>query len=103
MLAMFDFPNPMSTTEQRIPTDVPLQRLFLLNSGLILRSAEELACQIEQIHGEEARITEAYRRLFQRGPSRQEMQTGTAYLKTAPRAWPKYLQVLMSSNEFLYW
>ena len=103
MLAMFDFPNPMSTAEQRIPTDVPLQRLFLLNSGLILRSADELACQIEQIHGEEARITEAYRRLFQRGPSRQEMQAGMAYMKTAPNAWPKYLQVLLSSNEFLYW
>jgi hypothetical protein len=31
------------------------------------------------------------------------MQAGMVYLKTAPRAWPKYLQVLMSSNEFLYW
>jgi len=103
MLAMFDFPNPMSTTEQRIPTDVPLQRLFLLNSGLILLSAEELACQIEPIAGEEARVTEAYRRLFQRAPSRHEMQAGIAYQKSAPRAWPKYLQVLMSSNEFLYW
>ena len=33
MLALFDFPNPNSTSEQRVVTNVPLQRLFLLNSA----------------------------------------------------------------------
>ena len=35
MLALFDFPNPNSTSEQRIVTNVPLQRLFFMNSALV--------------------------------------------------------------------
>jgi hypothetical protein len=32
MLALFDFPNPNSTSEQRVITNVPLQRLYMMNS-----------------------------------------------------------------------
>ena len=32
MLALFDFPNPNSTSEQRMVTNVPLQGLFFMNS-----------------------------------------------------------------------
>ena len=34
MLALFDFPNPNNTSEQRVVTNVPLQRLFMMNSSV---------------------------------------------------------------------
>ena len=36
MLALFDFPNANSTSEARIVTNVPLQRLFFMNSPLLM-------------------------------------------------------------------
>ena len=44
-LALFDFPNPNSTSEQRMDTNVPLQRLFFLNSAFVLQQAKALAEQ----------------------------------------------------------
>ena len=99
-LALFDFPNPNQTSEQRMPTDVPLQRLFLLNSPLVLDSAAQLAKRVETAANDEARIAGAYRILFTRSATAAERKIGLDYLKTS--AWPQYLQVLLSSDEFLH-
>ncbi|HWB97269.1 MAG TPA: DUF1553 domain-containing protein, partial [Bryobacteraceae bacterium] len=104
MLAMFDFPNPNITSEQRVPTTVPLQRLFLLNSGLMMQQADALAARIarEAGDGPEARIRHAYHLLFQRSPKPREIAAALDFLQTGAAAWPEYAQVLLSSNEFLY-
>ena len=39
-LALFDFPNPNITSEGRIVTNVPLQRLFFMNSPFVTSAAE---------------------------------------------------------------
>ncbi len=101
MLALFDFPNPNQTSEQRVATNVPLQRLFLLNSGMVMDSAKQLVKRLEKIP-ETQRISEAYRLLFGRAPEAEEQKLGQAYVAHGADAWPEYLQVLMSSNEFLY-
>ena len=101
MLALFDFPNPNATSEQRQPTNVPLQRLFLLNSPIMLESAKDLRKRLEKAPVEQ-RIEQAYRLLFGRAPKPQERQMGEAYTASGTEAWNEYLQVLMSSNEFLY-
>ena len=98
MLALFDFPNPNSTSEQRITTNVPLQSLFFLNSPLMLKQSEALAKRIG-----DGNIREAYRLIFGRPPSAKEIRMGEQFLRdTKENSWKKYLQVLLSSNEFMY-
>jgi hypothetical protein len=98
MLALFDFPNPNSTSEQRITTNVPLQSLFFLNSPLMLKQSEALARRVA-----EGDIRQAYRVIFGREPSSKEIGMGEQFLReTKEKAWQKYLQVLLSSNEFMY-
>ncbi len=101
MLALFDFPNPNQTSEQRVATNVPLQRLFLLNSTMVMDSAKQMVKRLEKVP-EPQRIAEAYRLLFGRAPEAAEQQLGQSYVARGGDAWPEYLQVLMSSNEFLY-
>jgi hypothetical protein len=42
-LQLFDFPSPSQTAEQRFSTNVPLQRLFFMNSDFMQQHAERLA------------------------------------------------------------
>jgi hypothetical protein len=98
MLGLFDFANPNSTSEQRIATDVPLQRLFFLNSNLILRQSEALARRLEG--SDAARIRQVYRLVYSRAPVRAEMQLGLEFVRA--EGWARYAQVLLSSNEFLF-
>ncbi len=92
MLNLFDFPNPNNTSERRIETNVPLQRLFLLNSPLMLKAAEA-------IKGPDP--ADAYRRIFARVPTKAELQLAKDYLAQGGQ-WSEYVQVLLSSNQFLY-
>ena len=46
-LSLFDFPNPNSTSEQRIETATPLQALFFMNSGFLEARAKALAKRLE--------------------------------------------------------
>src|SRR5262249_29143351 len=71
MLALFDFPSPNNTSEQRLTTNVPLQRLFFMNSALVAEQARALAARLK---GEDtARIREAYAILFSRAPAKREL------------------------------
>ena len=54
-LALFDFPNPNNTSEQRNATNVPPQRLYFMNNEWVIAQAKALAAS-------------AYRR--RRGPDR---------------------------------
>ena len=40
---LFDFANPNSTSDQRMATNVPLQRLFFMNSDLVAQQSRSLA------------------------------------------------------------
>ena len=100
MLALFDFPSPNNTSEQRLSTNVPLQKLFFMNSALVADQAKALAARLK---GEDtARINEAYRILFSRPPSKQEIELGRQFLHQGKDPWPQYAQVLLSSNEFSF-
>ncbi len=101
-LLLFDFANPNATSEGRIDTSTPLQRLFLLNSSFVERRSEELACRLEKLPAGEARIRGAYQLLFQRQPTREELRLGIDFVRADDAAWKRYAQVLLSSNEFVY-
>jgi hypothetical protein len=96
MLALFDFPNPNNTSEQRVVTNVPLQRLFLMNSSFVETQAAGLA---KRLSGQDAeRVRQAYRLLFGRSPSEEESRLGVAF--AAGNGWTEYARVLLNSNEF---
>jgi mono/diheme cytochrome c family protein len=98
MLALFDFPSPVSTSESRMRTNVPPQRLFLMNSPFVEEQAKALA---SRLHGDDGtRIRDAYRLLYGRDPSEQESQLGIEFLREGD--WTQYARVLLTSNEFLF-
>jgi hypothetical protein len=97
MLALFDFPNPNSTSEQRMSTNVPPQRLFLMNSPFIETEAENLAKKLPD-GPPERKIAAAYERVFSREPQPEELKLGEEFLKDA--SWKQYARVLLSANEF---
>ena len=77
MLALFDFPNPNNTSEQRVVTNVPLQRLFMMNAAFVETQAAALA---KRLTGTDAgRIREAYRLLYGRQPTAEETDLGVAF------------------------
>ncbi len=103
VLALFDFPNPVVTSEQRLPTLVPLQKLFLMNSDFVMEQSKALAKSLQESTGDDdARIARAYRLIFQREPTSGERKLALEFLQGSPKAWPQYTQVLLSSNEFSY-
>ncbi len=101
MLALFDFPNANASSEQRMVTLGPMQRLYFMNNSFVGLQAKTLA---ERLAAEDAddgrRITRAYRLLFGRTPTDVETQMGLDFLAKNAQAWPQYTQVLLSSAEF---
>jgi len=83
-LQLFDFPSASQTAEKRFVTNVPLQRLFLMNSDFIQQHAERLAARVAAEPTVEARIEQTYRALFGRMPTADEMEAGRAYLIAEP-------------------
>jgi hypothetical protein len=102
-LSLFDFPDPNFTSEGRITTDTPLQRLFFLNSEFVINQAKTFISRLETTHpaGAETKIRQAYRLLFQREPAPEEVQAGLKFLESGQDKWPLYAQALMSSTEFI--
>jgi cytochrome c553 len=83
-LQLFDFPAPTISAEQRFSTNVPLQRLFLMNSDFMQQQAERLARTLETEASNSARIAKAYRTLFGRDPKPEELAAGLEYLSAEP-------------------
>jgi len=83
-LQLFDFPAPTISAEQRYTTNVPLQRLFLMNSDFMEQQAESIARKIEDEADHPARVTKAYRLVFGREPTAAELHAGVDYLTAEP-------------------
>jgi len=95
-LALFDVPNAAVTCEQRVSTNVPLQKLFYLNSEIIAAEAEALGQRLRKLG-----LNKGYQLLFQRNPTTSEKQAAKQFFKDGG-TWPQYAQVLLSTNEFAY-
>jgi len=103
MLALFDFPNPNSTSEQRMQTTVPLQKLFFMNSPFVIDQSTALAARVAaNASSDDQRITATYRLVLQRDPTPQERRLAREFISRNAGAWAQYSQVLLSSNEFTY-
>jgi hypothetical protein len=83
-LQLFDYPSPMQSAEKRFTTNVPLQRLFLMNSDFMQQQAERLADRVIELPTDTARIQKAYRLIFGRLPTAAELNAGLEFLADEP-------------------
>jgi cytochrome c553 len=83
-LQLFDFPAATLSAEQRFATNVPLQRLFFMNSDFMQQQAERLAQKLQEEPTNRARVTRAYRTVLGRDPLDAELTAGLEYLAAEP-------------------
>ncbi|MBY0374202.1 MAG: DUF1549 and DUF1553 domain-containing protein, partial [Bryobacteraceae bacterium] len=88
-LQLFDFPNPNISAEKRYVTNVPLQRLFFLNSDFVYLRAKALSTQVRDEATDTARVQKLYRKLFYREPQPAEVEAGLAFIAEEKKNPPK--------------
>jgi hypothetical protein len=98
-MALFDFPNPNITSEQRVTTVGPLQRLYFMNSKFVEARAKAIAGRLNGSAPSE-RIESVYRLLFSRSATPAEVRMGEEFLAQSGQAWNQYVQMLLASSEF---
>ena len=113
LLRLFDFPDPNITSDRRTSTTVPLQQLFVLNSGFMNKQAQALVKRLEKDvpDGGSERIQRTYQLLIARQPTAPEVTIGEEFLKEVGASsekndklspWLQYALALLGSNEFTY-
>ena len=115
----FDFPDPTMPTGNRNSTVVAPQALLMMNSDLVMDSAEQLADQLLALECEDAeRIVRLYQRSLGRSPTTIEVDRALAFVtdmtsraftrsdsidqQQQRQAWSLLCQSLFASNEFIY-
>lgn len=113
-LRLFDFPLMKATVPERPESIVPQQFLFLMNSPFMKNRASVFSEKMRKSSPNNMdRINLAYRILYGRNPSRDEVNLGIQYLTSYQSdnsnssdgqnaLWDQYAQVLLSSNELMY-
>jgi hypothetical protein len=101
-MALFDFPDPNATTDERTVTTGPLQALFFLNSKFVADQARSLEERLTREAGPEAgaKVERAYRLLYGRRPDPEELDLALKYVESGGSSWQQYLQALLGSAEF---
>ncbi len=101
-MELFNFPDPNTTSAQRMRTQGPMQRLYFLNNEFVVEQAAALAERINSAvaGGDAAKIRWAYEVLYARPPSEAEIRLGLEYLAAGDEAWPRYAQALIGAGEF---
>ncbi len=119
MFEQFDFPDPTMPTGDRSETVVAPQALLLMNSDLVLDSADALAQSLLQLSVSDAsRVEIAYQRVLGRHPNERESRRAidfVAQIRSGARlnagavddqwiskGWSLFCQSLFASNEFMY-
>lgn len=114
LFEQFDFPDPTMPTGNRNATVVAPQALLLMNSELVMDSADEMARKLlEQSGDDAARIRSAYERAFGRPPNEAETRRVSYFLRDGTgspaadpmarrKAWALFCHSLFASNEFIY-
>jgi hypothetical protein len=108
LLAMFDYPDPNVHADRRVETTTPLQKMFVLNSPFMVQQAEALAERLTKDVPDSAlaapyqRIDLAYRLLYGRPATDEEIRLGVNFLAGDTDRWKQYAHVLLAANELLY-
>jgi cytochrome c553 len=95
-LSLFDLPSAASTCEQRVVTNVPLQKLYFLNSDVVRSRAVAVAKSSRGVQG-------VYEAILRRPPTKHEQRRAEHFVRQAGAdGLAQLAQVLFSSNEFAY-
>ena len=86
LLTQFDFPNPDTESGRRYETIVPQQALFLMNSPMVIETARKLVDRpaFADLKNDQERVVLLYLAIFQRWPTRREVELGLQYVKSNP-------------------
>jgi len=117
-LEVFDGADTNATTAERAVSTTPIQALFLMNDPLVHQQADRFAVRVGLAYAEAPkRIDYAYRLMFGRPATKEEIRMGEAYLQQLRQdlkeinlpeeeqtraALASYARVLFGSNEFLF-
>jgi len=110
LLRLFDFPDPVTHSAQRIPTTTPLQQLFVLNGPFLQqRTAAFTEKLLRESPQETDRYDWLYRRIYQRSVTDEERTIGVEFVAALKsdnipenEAWRQYVHILLAGNEFLF-
>ncbi|MEW4530298.1 PSD1 and planctomycete cytochrome C domain-containing protein [Maioricimonas sp. JC845] len=119
LFEQFDFPDPTMPTGSRNTTTVAPQALLLLNSDLMIDSADAMAGRVlESTAADEGRVQYAYELALGRTPTPSEMERALGFVSgltsqsltdaatvdpaAERKAWALLCQSLFASNEFVY-
>ena len=112
-LAIFDGPDPSTSTGSRVTSTTPLQALFLLNDPFVHEQAQRFAARVVSERPDDGgRIDRAYQLALGRPPEAAETEQALAFLKTVrdeskgdqseAQAWQSFTRALFRLNEFVY-
>jgi hypothetical protein len=101
LLRLYDFPDPTQTSPGRDLTTTSLQQLFIMNSKFMREQATALAASVKDEPDDAARMRNLYRRILSRDPSAKELDLAVSFL--AQGTLEQYAQVLLSTNEEIFW
>ena len=101
VLSLYDFPDPAQTAPGRDLTTSSLQQLFVMNSGFMHDQAVALAAKVTAESDNAAKAKALFRLILAREPSPQELDLALTYL--AKGTVERYAQVLLSTNEEIFW
>jgi hypothetical protein len=101
LLKTYDFPDPMQTAGGRELTTTPLQQLFVMNSAFMHQAATTLASSVAQESEDSAKIRALFRKILSRNPSPKELDLALSYISNG--TIEQYAQVLLSTNEEIFW
>jgi hypothetical protein len=102
---LFDAANPDASEERRQVSTVAPQSLFLLNHDFARSQAAAIAERLlKEAIADEQRVELAYRLLFGRSPSEEELAIAKEILgvEPTPAAWQDLTHVLFCASEFMY-
>ncbi|MCC6395270.1 MAG: DUF1553 domain-containing protein, partial [Bryobacterales bacterium] len=111
MFVEFDMPDTHESCARRNNTVSANQALDLLNSGLVLGWASDLAKRVGNDAGmtRESQVERAYRLVYSRAPKNEETQAALAFLERQDKftgskdaTFVDFCHMLLNSNEFLY-
>ncbi len=105
-LALFDGADANASTAARRTTTVPTQALYFINDPFFHAQAASLASSLLEGSNDDTRVTQVYRRLFQREPNDTEIARCQKFLVGYPgdteRKWFVLSRILLASNECLH-
>ncbi|WP_373650396.1 PSD1 and planctomycete cytochrome C domain-containing protein [Schlesneria sp. DSM 10557] len=115
---LLNFPDPAVPTGDRTTTTVAPQALLMMNSDLVMQSAEQFAAQVLAMADEDkSRIDRLYATAYARSPSAEERRDSLDFLSRVKasleqpdsaeaerdlKAWGILCHTMLASNEFIY-